>query len=82
MMWGGGDGWGWIGGVLMMVLFWGGLVALVVSLVRGLGSRPQDDGRKQNRPDAGQILEERFVRGEISEEEFEQRSRVLERRPR
>lgn len=73
-----GDGWGgWIGGALMMLLFWGGLVALVVFLVRGAGSRPsQEEGKR--RPGAREILAERFARGEISEDEFEQRRRVLE----
>lgn len=36
---------------------------------------------KRRRPDAGEILAERFARGEISDEEFEQRRRVLERTP-
>jgi putative membrane protein len=77
----GGDNWGgWIVGALMMLLFWGGLVALVVFLVRGFGSRPSQ-GHEQKRPDATEILAERFARGEISEDEFEQRKRVLERQP-
>ena len=29
-----GDGWGWIGGGLMMLIFWGGLIALVVFAAR------------------------------------------------
>lgn len=78
MMW--GDGWGgWITGALMMLIFWGGLVALVVLLVRGFGARPGRGEEKPSRPDAREILAERFARGEISEEEFEQRRRVLER---
>src|ERR671919_3017597 len=31
-----GDGWGWIGGGLMMLIFWGGLIALVVFAARAL----------------------------------------------
>jgi len=35
MWWGSGFGWGWmIFGSLMMLLFWGGLIALVVLAVR------------------------------------------------
>lgn len=75
MMW--GDGWGWIGGGLMMLVFWGGLIALIMFLVRGAGRSSQ--GGETPRPrDARDILAERFARGEISEEEFEQRKRVLE----
>lgn len=77
-----GDGWGgWIAGGLMMLLFWGGLVALVVLLVRGFGARPSQGEEKRAGPDAREILAERFARGEISEEEFEQRKHVLEHVP-
>ena len=84
------DGWGgWIGGtvmMLMMLVFWGGLIALVVFLARGFGTW-QSQGERQRRepdlrePDAREILAERFARGEISDDEFEQRRRVLERTP-
>jgi putative membrane protein len=65
-------------GGLMMLVFWGGLVALVVFLVRGFGARPSLREEDHGRPDAQEILAERFARGEISEEEFDQRRRVLE----
>lgn len=74
MMW--GDGWGWIWGGLMMVVIWVALVWLVVSLVRGSAARPSNEDR--GRPTAEQILAERFARGEISEEEFQERRRVLD----
>ena len=78
MMW--GDGWGgWIAGALMMLIFWGGLVALVVLIARGFGAHPSRGEEKQRGPNAREILAERFARGEISEDEFEQRRRVLER---
>lgn len=76
-----GDGWSWIGGSLMMLLFWGGPVALIVFLVRGFGSTGSHGDEKRSTPDPKEILAERFARGEISEDEFEQRRGVLERRP-
>jgi putative membrane protein len=77
MMW--GAGWdNWIVGLLMMVLFWGGLVLLVVLAMRGSDAKRPPDGRTQDQPDARSILEERFAKGEISEDEFEDRRRVLE----
>lgn len=76
MMW--GTGWGnWILGFLMMVLFWGGLVVLLVLALRGWDRNRRTDGRTRN-PDARAILEERFAKGEISEDELEERRRVLE----
>lgn len=77
MMW--GTSWGnWVAGLLMMVLFWGGLVALVVLALRGWDSNRREDGGKPAGVDARAILEERFARGEIPEDEFEHRRRVLE----
>lgn len=78
MMW--GDGWGWIGGGLMMLIFWGGLIAVIVFLVRGAGRSSQGGATPRPR-DARDMLAERFARGEISGEEFEQRKRVLEGHP-
>ena len=79
--WGRGWDWGWghmIGGPLMMILFWGGLIIVVVLAVRGFGGSASQGGTP-SRPDksALDILEDRFARGEIGKEEFEERKRVL-----
>ena len=76
-----GDGWGgWTAGALMMIAFWGSLVLLIVLAIRWIDDRRpgarSDDPRP--RSDARQILAQRFARGEISAEEFEDRRRVLE----
>ena len=60
-------------GVLLMILFWGGLVALAVWLVRGLfpsANRPPASLRDRSLS-AGQILDLRFARGEINREEYD-----------
>lgn len=64
-----------------MLIFWGGLGASIVFIVRAFGARPSQGEDRHQRADARAILAERFARGEISEEEFEQRTRVLERQP-
>ncbi len=79
MPWMQGFGFGWGGmifGGLMMLLFWGVVIALIVLAVRAL-SRP---GSGQVTPSAGssgqapdqalEILRERYARGEISKDEF------------
>ncbi len=70
-------GWGWGGMMLGMVLFWALVVAGIVTLVRcaiGRGSaRGHERGNK-----ALDILKERYARGEIEREEFEQKKRDLE----
>ena len=75
MMWYGAGGW-WM--LFSMLLFWGGLIALIVWAVRAASDRPQNRERDRNR--ALEILEERYARGEIDHEEFEQRRRILEGR--
>lgn len=63
---------------LWMLLFWGGVIVLVVWAVRAIadgGRRREDEGNR-----AIQILEERFARGEIDQEELEQRRSTLEGR--
>lgn len=76
MMWGGG--WlGWVLGPLMMVLIIGGIVALVVFVVRSLASSAHAAQGPSLFPDPLNILKERFARGEIDKEEYEDRRRVL-----
>lgn len=72
MGWGGWmHNWGWGGavGAVLMLLFWGALILGGVGLVRSL-SRRQDDA-------ALRTLRERYARGEIDREEYEERRRVL-----
>jgi len=75
-------GWGWmIFGSLMMIVFWGGLIALIVLAVRGLtgagkrGDGPQAPARSE--PAALDILKNRYARGEITREEYEQMRQTL-----
>ncbi len=72
MMWGGGSG--MIGGLIMMLLFWGIVITLIYFVVKWMSDRPGRDSRR----DAMDILRERYASGEIDEEEFERRRKVLE----
>lgn len=76
-LWAHGWGWEWghmLFGSIMMVLFWGGLILVVVLAVRWLGAGA---GRAPGRKGSLEILEERFARGEIDKQEFEERRRLL-----
>lgn len=84
MMWTGGFGWGggWmILGSLMMLLFWGGLIVLLVWAVRGFGrggtDQPTQISGSAQTPTALEILKTRYAKGEITQEEFEQIRRDL-----
>ena len=79
--WHWGYGWGWghmLFGFLLMLAFFGGLIFLIVLAVRWLGGgAPHRAEPPASRKAALGILEERFARGEIGKEEFEERKRVL-----
>ncbi|OIQ89002.1 hypothetical protein GALL_291250 [mine drainage metagenome] len=70
-------GWGWMGfGMLGMLLFWVFLIIGIVALVKGTWGSGASAGRHQERT-ALDILRERYARGEIEKEEFEQKKRDL-----
>jgi putative membrane protein len=77
-------GYGWGGMGWGMLLFWGLFIVLVVAVVRGLGNRGGNDAPTAPPPPAPgasalDILAQRYARGEIDREEFEQKRRDLER---
>lgn len=73
--------WGWghmIFGTLAMLAFWGGLIVFIVFLVRWLGggSTFRHEPPTQRRT-AIEILQERFAKGEIDKQEYEEKKRLL-----
>jgi putative membrane protein len=78
MMWGNGmGGWGYVLMTVSMLLFWGLLITGVVLLVRYVtGDRRQPPSWTAG-PDPRTLLAERFARGEINEDEYRQRLKVL-----
>lgn len=79
MMWWGGGWYGMIFGPLIMILVLAVIIAAVVLLVRwlggpwpGVGSPPPPPSRTPL-----DILKERFARGEIDKDEYEERRRIL-----
>jgi putative membrane protein len=78
-MWGdmGGWGWGWgMFGALHMLLWWVlivlGIVVLIKWLIGGSSRQERETGSR-----ALEVLKERYARGEIGREEYEQKKRDL-----
>lgn len=76
MWWGdgwGGGGWGWF--ALMHILWWALIIFGIAGWVRWTvgGAR----GKHQETDHALHILRERYARGEISKDEYEERKQVL-----
>jgi putative membrane protein len=74
--------WGWghmIFGSLTMILVWGAIILVIVLLVRWLGAGWGGQHIPPPPPSktALDILKERFARGEIDKDEFEERKRLL-----
>ena len=85
MMWNGGD-WGWASWILMtvgMVAFWALVITAVVLAVRYLaGSRGTDASLSGSGQAAAEgVLDQRFARGEIDENEYRQRLSLLREYP-
>lgn len=72
-MWGHMSDYGWGSMGFGMLLFWGLLFAAVVMLVKCSKSAKQNQDQS-----ALDILKERYARGEIERDEFEQKKRDLE----
>jgi len=70
---------GWIAMAVVMVLFWGGAVAVVVVLLRRSRSDYGLPGFRPSHHEAERILHERFARGEIDETEYLARRAALRR---
>ncbi len=73
--WNGFSGWGMGLGFIFMLLFWGlvilGIAALIRLLMTSSSRGPRDKTPLE-------IVQERYARGEIDREEYEQKKRDLE----
>ncbi|MDE2423936.1 MAG: SHOCT domain-containing protein [Betaproteobacteria bacterium] len=78
-MWGYMHGYGWDGmgfGMVGMLLFWILLIAAIIVLIKYTRSSG-DSSERQQEKSALDILKERYARGEIGREEFEQKKHDL-----
>jgi putative membrane protein len=80
MMWDWGQGMGWwmgFGGIWLL-LFWGGIIWLVVWGIRKLSRRgPEETSGPNSKSSPLDIAKERYAKGELTKEEYEQLKRDL-----
>jgi len=76
MQW--GDGYGWMGGGwIFMVFFWILVILGVVAVLRWFDAGAKRNAETQRKTPL-EILQERYARGEIEKDEYEQKCRDLE----
>ena len=68
-----GMGWWMMFGGLWMLIFWGGLIALIVWGITKLSGR----GGTTSKHDPLDVAKDRYAKGEITREEFEQLKKDL-----
>ncbi len=75
------DGWGMgsmIFGGFAMIVFWAVTITVIVLLVRWMsGAEPLRRSERQPSKTPLEILKERFAKGEIDKDEFEERRKLL-----
>lgn len=78
MWWDGGWGpWGMLVGSVTMLVFWGLVIWGIVYAVRSLATGGRGTDQRTNERSARDILDERFARGEIDQQEYHARRDAL-----
>jgi putative membrane protein len=67
-----GMGWWMVFGAIWVLVFWGAIIALIVWGVRKLLGDKKSSSNINKPRDPLEIAKERYARGEISREEFQQ----------
>jgi putative membrane protein len=75
----GSFGWaGWLVMTVLMLAFWALLIFGGLEVFRSMRRDDQTDSRRQDRPsDAQRLLDERFARGELDEDDYTRRRELL-----
>jgi len=72
----GGSGWGWFAPIFF-ILFWGLVIWGIVLLVRGLTEHGNSKSASGREDAALEILKNRYAKGDIGKEEYEEKKRDL-----
>lgn len=75
--WNNFGGWGMGFGFIFMLLFWGLVILGIAALIRWLMTQSSSSRSSRDKSPL-EIVQERYARGEIDREEYEQKKRDLE----
>jgi putative membrane protein len=75
--WGSCGGWGMGFGMVFMLLFWVLVILGIAALIRWLMVQPSPSRGSRDKSPL-EIVQERYARGEINREEYEQKKQDLE----
>lgn len=70
---------GWIGMIIGVIIFVAAIVVLIVILLRPKRMDHYGDNSRGNQDNSMRILDERFAKGEIDEEEYKKRKEILKK---
>lgn len=77
--WPGNNPNGWIGMIIGLIIFIAAIIVLIVILLRPKHTDQYRDHSRESQDNSIRILDERFAKGEIDEEEYKKRKEILKR---
>lgn len=77
--WPGNNPNGWIGMIIGLIIFVAAIIVLIVILLRPKHTDQYRDHSRESQDNSIRILDERFAKGEIDEEEYKKRKEILKR---
>lgn len=69
----------WIGMIIGIIIFVSAIIVLIVLLLRPRHTNIHRDNYRESQDSSIRILDERFAKGEIDEEEYKKRKEILKK---